>query len=255
MIRLRLPGRPRPALRVPVVYTMGKVASTAISSAIRAEGLACHDIHTLNRDRLKQMAAEALARDRLPPRHVCEAMAYRNTLFSDPGRCLVISLVRDPLACNLSSFFENLHRQSPDLLDETDPQALLAAFLERYPMDVPLTWFDRELKGQFGIDVYDLPFDPGRRRCGREGLIVMRTDCPDAEKSRVLSAALGRRIRVGRANDSAGKDYAGRYRAVRDLARFPDDLVERVYGSRFARHFWTEAERQAMADRWRGRAV
>lgn len=256
MILSRLLGRPaQPASRVPVVYTMGKVASSAVSAAIRAEGLLAHDIHTLDRAWLMRTARESLQAGRLPPRHVCEAMAYRNTLFSEPERCLVITLVRDPLERNLSAFFETLHRQPPALREEADPAALFRLFLDSYPMDLPLTWFDREPKAQLGLDVYELPFDPARRHAEGRGLIVLRTDCPDAEKSRVLSRALGHPVRVGRGNDSAAKGYRARYEAVRAQARFPAALVERVYGSRFARHFWSEAERCAFARRWLGGAA
>lgn len=242
----RLPETPP----VPVVYTMGKVGSTAVSAAIRAAGLGCHDIHTLEREGLKKVAREWLARDRLPPRHICEAMALRDTLMRDPGRCLFITLVREPVARNLSAFFENLHLAPEGIRDSSDPDLLARRFLGRYPQDLPLTWLDRELRGEAGIDAYDVPFDPARGWVRQGNLILMRSDCPDAVKSRVLSEALGRRIGVGRANDSAAKPYRRLYCEVERRVAFPAETTRRLYGSRYARQFWSAEELAGFARRW-----
>lgn len=246
----RLRPRPPEAPLVPVVYTMGKVGSTAVSAAIRAAGLGCHDIHTLEREGLKRVARDWLGRDRLPPRHICESMALRDTLMRDPARCLFITLVREPVARNLSAFFENLHLAPEGIRDSSDPDLLARRFLGRYPQDLPLTWLDRELRGEAGIDAYDVPFDPARGWVRQGNLILMRSDCPDAVKSRVLSEALGRRIGVGRANDSAAKPYRRLYCEVERRVAFPAETTRRLYGSRYARQFWSAEELAGFARRW-----
>lgn len=247
-LRQRLTRRSPPL--VPVVYTMGKVGSTAVSAAIQAAGLRCHDIHTLDRDQLKRTARDWLGQGRLPPRHICEAMAWRNTLFAEPGRCLFITLVREPIARNLSAFFETLHLAPAGIRDSTDPSELFHRFRDGYSHDLPLTWLDRELQGQVGIDAYAAPFDPARRWLRQGNLLLFRDDCPDAVKGRVLSQALGHRIRVRRTNDSATKPYLDLYRAVAAQAAFPADFTARIYASRYARQFWNDAERAELVRHW-----
>lgn len=237
---------------VPVVYTMGKVASSSISSAIQAAGMPCHDIHTLNPVVLRRTTRDWLERESFPPPHICVSMAFRDRLLVKRQRCLYISLVRDPLARNLSAYFQNLHLADAEIRDETRARELFTHFLATYPHDHPLTWFDREYGDQLGIDVYETPFDPatGFLHVPRHNLVLFRVDCPDAIKSRVLSRLLHRRIEVGRENDGGAKSYRERYDAVKSLAVFPASFTERVYGSQFARHFWTEAELTAFRARW-----
>ena len=67
--------------RVPVVYTMGKVASSSMSLAIERGGLTCYDVHSLDVRYLGDTARKHLAKDEFPPRHVCISMAYRNRLL------------------------------------------------------------------------------------------------------------------------------------------------------------------------------
>jgi len=234
----------------PVVYTMGKVASSSVSTAILAAGLACHDIHTLNPGVLRQTAQDWLARGEFPPPHVCVSMAHRDRVFVKPQRCLYISLVREPIGRNLSAFFQNLHLN--EFRDEAEAQALFRRFLDTYPHLQPLTWFDREFGAQLGIDIFDRPFDrqAGYVHLRGRNTVIFRIDCPDEVKSRVLSDILGRRIDVGRENDGSDKDYRERYEAVKSLAVFPRGFTDMMYDSKFARHFWSEDERAAFRARW-----
>lgn len=236
----------------PLVYTMGKVASSSVSGAILASGLPCYDVHSLNPDYIKKTAQSWLNRGEYPPPHICVSMAFRDRIFTRKSRCLYITLVRDPLARNLSAFFQNLHHQSEFVRNEEDPQSLFEYFRHTYNHNLPLTWFDREFKKQLGLDALKLPFDPARRYAYHptHNLLIFRTDCPDEEKGRVLSEVLGRPITVTRENDGLNKDYRDRYERVKEVAKFDRSFVETMYESRMARRFWSDAERAEMVARW-----
>lgn len=244
--------QPVAAARVPLVYTMGKVASSSVSVAIQSAGLPCHDIHSLNPDYIKKAAQASLNRGEYPPPHICVSMAFRDRIFTKKARCLYITLVRDPIGRNLSAFFQNLSAQSEFIRNEQDPQSLFEYFRHTYNHDLPLTWLDREFKKQVGIDVLKLGFDAQKRYAYHptQNLVVFRTDCPDSEKSRVLTELLGRPITVSRENDGLKKDYRDRYEKVKTVARFDREFVNRVYESRFARRFWSDEERAALAAQW-----
>lgn len=242
----------RPQAVTPLVYTMGKVASSSVSSAILAAGLPCYDVHSLNPDYIKKTAQSWLNRGEFPPPHICVSMAFRDRIFTRKPRCLYITLVRDPLARNLSAFFQNLHQQSEFVRNEQDPQSLFEYFRHTYNHNLPLTWFDREFKKQLKLDVLKLPFDHQRRFSYHptHNLVVFRTDCPDSEKSRVLTEILGRPISVERENDGLTKDYRDRYERVKAVARFDREFVERIYESRYARRFWSDEERAQFISQW-----
>lgn len=60
-----------------VVYTFGKVGSTAVAAALDRAGIAAHDIHSLDPSVLKRQARTALKRDAFPPHHVSLSMVLR----------------------------------------------------------------------------------------------------------------------------------------------------------------------------------
>ncbi len=233
-------------MRVPVVYTMGKVASSSVAGAIVRAGLRCHDIHTLNTQLLLKQARDRLDRGQYPPNHVCVTMAWQNEI-RNARRCIYVSMVRDPIARNLSAYFQKLHVGGDSL---NAAEASVAAFRATYPHLLPIHWFDKEFKRFLGIDIYDIPFDKARRFAVTERFLLMRTDLDDAEKSRLLSAALGAKIDVERENDSARKPYSSIYQSVLESTKFPAAFVEAMYSTKFARHFWTDEELAEFRERW-----
>lgn len=237
---------------IPVVYTMGKVASTAVSQAISAAGLPCHDVHTLDRMQLARRAFGAVVRGRIPQRHLRAALWSHRKLTNQRHRYLYITLVRDPIARNLSAYFENRHLLSAATQGVPDPHQVLTHFCATYAHTQPLTWFDREFKAQLGIDIYAqvLFREKYYNYDARTNTVIFRTDCTDATKSKVLSQLLQRKITVGRSNLGTQSDYSALYAQVQAVATFDPVFVQQVYNSRFARQFWTASERAAFVTRW-----
>ena len=52
---------------------------------------------------------------------------------------------------------------------------------------------------------------------------------------------------------SANKAYARAYEEFTSRIRFDESFLETMYGSRFARHFYSDAERDAFRSRWLAR--
>lgn len=238
-----------PRMKLPVVYTMGKVASSSIAQAIVRAERTVHDIHTLDRAHLVKMAKARLAHGKYPPYHVCVTMAYESEIL-DRSNCIYISLVREPIARNLSAYFQNLATLGGSIGPDRTPESVVAAFLKRYPHGFPAHWFDREFKRFLGINVYDEPFDKVHGSVLTDQVLIMRTDLEDAEKGRLLSAALGTEISVPRRNMAENKGYASAYQAVLEAAKFPAPFVNSIYSTPFARHFWTDDELRKFRDRW-----
>ncbi len=238
-------------MKLPVVYTMGKVASSSVTDAIARSGRRCHDIHTLSMRHILKLAQDRLTKDQYPTAHVCVTMAWHREI-TDTGRCIYISLVRDPIARNLSAHFQNIPVSGGRHADVSlkAAKAIVEAFRANYPHRFPTSWFDREFKRYLGVDVYSVPFDKVRRRVLTEQFVVMRTDLDDADKSRLLSRVLGCEIDIERMNVGVKKSYARTYQAAQEAAKFPADFVEKIYSTNFARHFWTEDELDAFRRRW-----
>jgi hypothetical protein len=73
----------------------------------------------------------------------------------------------------------------------------------------------------------------------------------------VGEAALGDFVGLGRIplrheNVAGDKRYRDLYRAFVEGLRLPKDYLDRMYGSRYARHFYTDAELSEFRKRWMG---
>jgi hypothetical protein len=176
-------------------------------------------------------------------------------------RVKVVTVVRDAVATNLSGYFYNNHcwpmalreasqRGNSEVLGE-----LAAHFMAEYPHQVPLGWFDLEMKQVFGIDLFAQPFpqEQGYQLLHGEyaDLLVLKLDrlnqCADA----AFSAFLGLpHFTLVRSNEASEQWYAPLYKAFTDWVVLPEAYLDRLYNSSFTRHFYTESEVAHLRQRW-----
>ena len=251
-------------LREPVlVWQMGKVASRSFVEAIERTGdYAVFHLHHTDPDTINSVREQYDQRGEKYPPHL--RLSIRMVEVIDELReaadrkVRVVSGVRDPLARNVSAFFTKLKLFAAHGTDhpETDPRRLIEIFLDQYQQSIPLTWFDREIKAALGIDIHETPFDRERARLrvteGPFDLLVLRAEDDDAAKEAALNGFFERDdLEIVRANVASSKDYADLYERFLDEFVVPEDLLRSMYDSRLCRHFYTDAERDAMRARWR----
>jgi hypothetical protein len=180
-------------------------------------------------------------------------------------RWRVITLTRDPVARNVSSFFQIGQAQCLLGLSRTGPLPPVAdevverlgdLFLERFSgHDAPLTWFDDELKAVLGFDAYATPF-PARQgyaiyESDRIDVLVLRVEDLRVRAEQALQEFLGvERFELVDANTAEEKNYSALYRRFVETVDLPDTYLRRMYDSKYARHFYTEGERAAFRSSW-----
>ncbi|MDX1511102.1 MAG: putative capsular polysaccharide synthesis family protein [Nitriliruptorales bacterium] len=244
-------SRARPVL----LYQMGKVGSTSVHRSLEESA----DVIALHVHRLSATGIAAAERSGNDP-SVSRGHIIRRHIVERGRRAPVISLVRDPIARNLSAYFHRLDVYWPRWRgwQQIPREAILESFLDTYPHQIPLTWFDRELREVIGIDVYAQPFDPDRGWVAIEHemhpTIVLRTDLPDERKAAALSDFLDVPIRpTSRTNVGEDKGYGAVYREfMKDLV-LPEDHVNHMLDSKVARHFFAPGELEALRQKWLGR--
>ena len=253
------PGAARPIL----VYQMGKVGSTSVMRALERACPARPALH------VHFLAKRGAGAGPVPADHrLGRALRRRIDRVGAALRVDIVTLVRDPIARQVSALFQNPEHAQDDLrgadgaIDVERAVETLRARLTRVDACAYAhEWFDRELRTVFDVDVFAHPFDfergfsivPG----GRVLVLVLRTEDLDATLAPGLSALLGVEstcIAGDRGNDRAQTDDGSAYAAVQGALRLERADCERIYANRFSRHFYSKAMIEAFTRRWTGAA-
>jgi hypothetical protein len=254
---------------VHLVYQMGKVGSSTVHRSLRAAGVpALHKVHYLSDLGVarSQRLYAGLAR-RVPVPHESGTAAVRRLLATGPDLTWkVVSLVREPIARDVSAYVQMVDVLHPELVAGDTPQVARIARAARAQFlafdenrNYTCRWFDDELGQVFGIDVFAHSFDPAagaqRLRAGRLDLLLMRMEDLDRVGSAALSEFIGRPVPLvrhsSRAPDKLQAAYQEPvYRQILRQVRVPEPVCQRVYASRYARHFYSAAELDRFTQRW-----
>jgi hypothetical protein len=229
------------AARPLLIYQLGKVGSTSLEySLVRAwPGLTVH-AHSMT-----PHTGESL-----------ELTGMREFVVKPRKPLFVISLVREPIARNVSAFFENFDREISKVGERPilSIDKMIDIFLSKYPHDFPLTWFDKHMKPDCGIDVYQHPFPTDGVQVIEQDhvrLLLMRVELDDQTKESAIKDFLGLKdFRIKRVNDSGQKAYIETYRLFREKFVPPDSYIERMYESRYFKHFYA-GQKEHFVAKWK----
>lgn len=225
------------------IWTMGKVGSTSIAKALnQVKGLAVFTTHFMD-----------------DPAHPRSQVIYKH-LIAPKIPLKIISLVRDPIGKNVSSFFQNYEKNTgrPYAEEDFSLEELNDLFFNQYQHhDSPLTWFDHYINRYTGIDVYSQPFSPEEKVCtlSHENfeLLVMRIDLDDDQKARQVESFLGLgpdSFSITSRNVGASKDYSKTYDKFKQHIQFPVGYLDKMRNSQYFQHFYSASEIENTIQRW-----
>ncbi len=255
-----------------IVYQMGKVGSMTVEVSLRKAyadleaDVPIHRVHLMNL--AYEDAVRILAPDYPDPEKTLGAirngLEMRQVVDQRPDQAWrLISLVREPIARNIATFFQSLEEFIPDWKQmhrrgELDAKYLQRMFLEKNSLHKgPLEWFDNELNAVFGIDVYGTPFPHAAgykiyRERPRTPLLVIRLEDLNRCAAMAMGEFLGlRSFALQNVNIGEEKEYADLYRALR-AEPLPLQYVEAMYSSKYARHFYGSEELRMFRNTWLG---
>jgi hypothetical protein len=273
-----------------LIYQMGKVGSSSIrNSLFRNQDprtrlvLMSHEYFPIRYRDLERIPIEPeyrdmLAREIAHDQHVYEQFSLRKRLgwrfrekfyaeriykswVCSQRPLQVITLVREPIANNISMFFQIIDQYlaTDAEVSNYDIDELIDIFLENYMHSRPLTWLDAEIKTNFGIDVYQHPFPTDRGYTvisrGRVSLLILRCELDDRTKAQAIADFLDLdEFEILRSNIASEKSYARQYAEFKQRIRIPPALLDQMYNSKFARHFYSSQEREQFRAHWSGRS-
>lgn len=229
------------AARPLLIYQAGKVGSSSLEHSLFPAwpGLTVH-AHTLQPH----------------PNETLELVGMRELVFKKKLPVNIITLVREPIARNVSAFFQNFdkhlggERHRPNL----SVNQLIDVFLEKFPHETGYNWFDRRMKPDFGIDVYEHPFPESGVQVIEQDhvrLLLMRSEVDDRTKQSVIGDFLGlSNFQIKRVNSGMQKAYFETYSAFRQRFVAPDWYIEKMYESRYFKHFYSDSKGELVA-KWK----
>lgn len=258
-----------------ILMTMGKVGSMTLFESLRAEV----PQHRMRVDKAHCVSVEGVNYYRrifeagyagwhefpkqtktLIARRMSQARRIRKGLRRGEKFKIVV-VIRDPVATNLSGFFHNyawwpkkLQRQCREA---SGPylEKLRNQFIDTYPHDIPLTWFDMELSTNFDVDFFAQAFPHSKGyeiyRNGSADILILRLENLNTCAAQAFADFLDLDdFRLQKKNEASDKWYDRVYKEFRESVALPDSYLDRMYDSRWYRHFYSPEELANFRQRW-----
>jgi hypothetical protein len=249
---------------------MGKVGSSSIVKSLKAMKLdrSVYHVHFLNKDNIQKadrMLHEIYGNHYNVNRWCLYESRFviKHFLQQQNKNLKIISLVREPVARNISSFFYNIDKFIPNCAalyekGQIDIADITQCYMQRFhEHSYPLTWFDEEMKQVFGIDVFSANVSLSQEqrvfvyKHGDLDLLVLKTEDIDDIAQKALQEFLQiREFRLKQSNISSEKHYNRVYDDFTRLAQLPESYLSTMYESKYVNYFYRPKEIERFKARW-----
>ncbi len=261
------------ALRNPVyILQMGRVGSVSVVTAItqayqeiQSDTPVYHSHYISIYEKVTERARQDLENPNLALADIerIDRVVRENLLtqLKNNRPIKIISLVRDPVARNVSTFFFAFPQFVPDWKEKEAQNLLPASTLntifesKRQFIQTALNWFDEQIKDTLGLDVYAVPFDTARGwqvyKKGQVELLLLRMEDLHRTGEDTLRKFLHLpHLNMVKVNTGEERDAYDLYRRflTHPISR---EYLEMTYSTKLARHFYTDEEIERFIARWR----
>ncbi|MEO1351481.1 MAG: putative capsular polysaccharide synthesis family protein [Cyanobacteria bacterium J06635_15] len=252
-----------------LIYQVGKVGSTSLYNTLKSTDLnaAIYHLHFLQPAAVKRMTnhyKSVFKKTHTIDQHVIHSQYLRRQLDRgfdhSPSKWKIITLVRDPIARNLSSFFHEL-RYQPDFLktenlDDLVISRITKQYFQQYPYQYhPFDWFDSELGAVFGIDPFatEFPHEKGYKiyTYDHVDLLILKleklSDCAQVALTEFLNIE---KVSLKAANKGTQSKSGNLYKKFKQQVILPTDYLEIIYQCSKVKHFYSHAEIDKFYCQW-----
>lgn len=254
-----------------LIYQMGKVGSTTINRLLKASQLdqPIYKIHVLSKAGIKDAQQHYKQINKINKnfdwnraQHVFESEILRKEILknSKPRNWRIITLTREPIARNISSFFSRIDLYFPDFQRKISSglipvNDIIDVFLKEFSHDRPLEWFDLELKNVFKIDVFSSEFyqPQGYKIYKKDNidLLLIKLESLDKHAKKAFKEFLDIEImNIEDRNVSNQKYYSDIYKKFKESIILPEGYIEKLYSSKYTKHFYSAEEIHSFKLKW-----
>ncbi|MCP4051834.1 MAG: hypothetical protein GY739_02010 [Mesoflavibacter sp.] len=233
--------------KLSLIYTMGKVGSSALESSI-PNSYHLHSLYNNPPNPVHWNMRNPGVMDKLNAKLKVHA---KRLYFKSKSHIDIITVVRNPLDRNISMFFQALpfwlsnslsgyknKGESENRFEGID--VLFTSFINDFNHSYPLTWLDDEIKEFSGIDIYKRPFDldTGYKifEKGKYRILLLEFNyLPIA--THILEDFLQHKVTLEHKNTGSKKWYGEVYKNFKKELILPKDLKRELESSKYSNHF------------------
>lgn len=249
-----------------IVFQMGKVGSTSIVTSLQSLDLGrpifhvhalveAHRKHSEVRINLSPRQYFKRSKNALISQYLEKEIHRSRKRRASPfkKKWKVITLIRDPVAQNISSFFQIVDLYVKDVFEryhnkQLEIKDLTSLFLEQYSPDCVFNnWFDLELKPVFDIDVYANTFPKANGyeiyRGEVADVLLIKLENLNQCVSEAFYHFLGlENFTLINKNIAQDKKYSSAYKEFKNTVNLPDSYINAIYALKQVQHFYTQEE-------------
>lgn len=213
-----------------IVYQVGRVGSKAIVNSLLMSGyLKTYHVHHFEVD----------------GRPLTTNSANRDTnSITDPK---YITIVKDPVARNLSSFMFDIRRfiSSYAWKDGLSNEFKYKYFIKLFRHDYILSWFDIEFKKNVGLDIYKYKFDSKKGYQIIDNVLIIQSERLSKLFPKASKEFLNFPINV----KDKERNYIPKYF---EIAKYLEEsYLNEVYSSKYVKHFYNEEQIKEFKRLWK----
>jgi tetratricopeptide (TPR) repeat protein len=241
-----------------IIYQMGKTGGKTVEKTLIAHNIPCIHVHSL-------VWSDLQDRPEPIPKLIQISRKTRSMLDNAPptARFKIITATREPVSRIVSDTFQNMKRFVPAAVNKPFEQAfqLITEYIRSFianldpANDYLHNWFDRQIKGVLGLDVYASPFDTEKGyqlyktpRC--DILLLRQEDMPRIGEN-IIARFLGtHQLTFCQDNITANKPLGRLYRAVKQNLNLDPRLLKSIYSYKYTTHFYSTSEIGSFIEKW-----
>ncbi len=247
-----------------VIYQMGKVGSQTIWKSLQKMNIPnpIYHIHVLNPENINKSIKVLNSKGAPLSVQLKQAQDLITYLEQhDSPEIKVITIVREPIVQLLSSTFQRMKLHSPQLISSDGSWKVeeIIEYIYNLVSQKKISafrWFEKEFKQGLGLDIYDYPFDKlkGTGKITKDSLevLILRLESSENWQPSITDFLdLSTPFKMLSKNQAEEKKYKEAYNHVKSQLRFPREVLEEIYSSKYCQHFYTRKMNQMFLNQWK----
>lgn len=240
-----------------LIFTMAKVGSLSVYHSLKKAGISSiFHIHTLNEQEVEKGVKQCLDTG-IYPGSRSPVFLLNKAMRDCTSKVKVVSIFRNPVERNISAFFDafNLHMGVAPEQYNGSLERIEKTFHKKLQHNYAIDWYDTHFKEALDLDVYQYPFDMQKQYAlltnDSFDVLLMDSRLHDSKKEELIQDFCAvPNFQLQNVNVTSQAKHANLYADFKEYIRFRESYLNHQLDSKYASHFFTQEDRQALKKKW-----